>query len=112
LGLKSFERCLIIFFFPFQRLEDLRKDYSRKLGCKIVFKDLGKELFQLEVPAKTKTPSSWVQMSKTQSVARYWSDDVRELVKEFLEAREIRDEALRSVKGRLYAKFDAQYSQW
>lgn len=51
-------------------------------------------------------------MSKTQAVARYWNDDVRELVKEFLEAREIRDEALRSVKGRLYNKFDAQYSQW
>lgn len=49
-------------------LEHERKDASREIGCRIQFKNLGKELFQMEVPVKQKVPAEWTQMSKTASV--------------------------------------------
>lgn len=32
----------------------------------INYKDIGKEIYQLEVPVKTKVPAEWTSMSKTQ----------------------------------------------
>ncbi|KAJ3091283.1 DNA mismatch repair protein msh6 [Quaeritorhiza haematococci] len=75
-------------------LEAYRKQQERKLGCKIAYKDIGKEIFQLEVPSKIKVPKDWMQMSKTQAVNRYWTSDLKNLVNEILEAREIRDDIL------------------
>lgn len=49
-------------------LEAERRSASREVGCKIQFKNIGKELFQLEVPVKAKVPKNWVQLSKTTAV--------------------------------------------
>jgi DNA mismatch repair protein MSH6 len=78
----------------------------------LVYKDLGKEIYQLEVPAKIKVPKDWTVMSKTQTVSRYYNETIRTLVKEMQEAKEIRDEALRSVKRRMFHKFDENYHNW
>ena len=78
----------------------------------IVYKDLGKEIYQLEVPAKIKVPKDWTVMSKTQAVSRYYNSTIRNLVKEMQEAKELRDEALRTVKRRMFQKFDEKYQDW
>jgi DNA mismatch repair protein MSH6 len=45
-------------------LEKCRKD----INCStIIFKDIGKEIYQLEVPVKTVVPAEWTSMSKTQA---------------------------------------------
>ncbi len=51
-------------------------------------------------------------MSKTQAVSRYYNETIRALVKEMQEAKEMRDEALRSVKRRMFQKFDENYQEW
>ena len=51
-------------------------------------------------------------MSKTQAVSRYYNDHLRKLVKNMQEAKELRDEALRQVKRRMFDKFDENYSDW
>ena len=78
----------------------------------LVYKDLGKEIYQLEVPAKIKVPQDWTVMSKTQSVSRYYNNTIQNLVKEMQEAKELRDEALRTVKRRMFQKFDENYQDW
>lgn len=39
-----------------QEIESERKSASREIGVQIVFKDMGKELFQMQVPVKTSVP--------------------------------------------------------
>eukprot|EP00842_Homolaphlyctis_polyrhiza_P001905 jgi/Hompol1/2715/HPOL_006146-RA len=51
-------------------------------------------------------------MSKTQSVNRYYTPRIRDLVTEILEAREIREEVMRNIKSRMFEKFDADYTAW
>ncbi|TPX69650.1 hypothetical protein SpCBS45565_g02308 [Spizellomyces sp. 'palustris'] len=95
-----------------EELEVHRQECEKKLKCKIKYKDMGKELFTLEVPKNTKVPRDWHIKSNTASVSRYWDPTVENLVRDFLEAREIKDEALRNIKSRLCARFDSNYMDW
>ncbi|KAJ3035450.1 DNA mismatch repair protein msh6 [Rhizophlyctis rosea] len=94
------------------KLEQHRQKYEKQLKCKVQFKDMGKELFTLEVPAKTKLPDNWKLCSSTKTVRRYYSPEVETLVKDFLEKREIEEQALREIKTRLCQKFDEDYEDW
>ncbi|KAJ3354466.1 DNA mismatch repair protein msh6 [Entophlyctis luteolus] len=89
-----------------------RKDKERELSCKLSYRDLGKDLFQLEVPTSKKVPKSWVLMTKTQSVSRYYTPEIKEILERYLEAREERDQASKNVRGRMFAKFDEYYPEW
>ncbi|KAJ3266034.1 DNA mismatch repair protein msh6 [Chytriomyces hyalinus] len=95
-----------------QAFQKHRKDMEAKLGTKLTYKDLGKDLFQLEVSGSKKVPSSWTQMSKTQAVTRYYTPEIKGLLEEFLEAREERDQASKHVRNRMFARFDEHYSDW
>ncbi|KAI8824787.1 DNA mismatch repair protein msh6 [Fimicolochytrium jonesii] len=94
------------------KLERHRVECERTLKCKIVFKDMGKELFQMEMPKKVNVPRDWQIKSNTAAVSRWWSPRGEELVREFLEAREVRDAAVRNVKARLCKRFDEHYQDW
>lgn len=78
----------------------------------ISYRDIGKEIYQIEVPVKLKAPNDWTLMSKTQAVNRYYSPALRKLVNDILEARERADEAMRTFKSVMYGKFDENYSEW
>jgi DNA mismatch repair protein MSH6 len=95
-------------------LDSLLKKYRRDLGStSIVFRDNGKEIYQLEVPAKIKDiPRSWDQMSATQKVKRYYSPELRSLVRQLQEAQETHGQIVKEVAGRFYARFDKHYSVW
>lgn len=73
----------------------------------IQYKDMGKEPFQLEVPANTKVSDEYILMSKTKSVNRYWTPVIRSLVKEWQEWEERRQGAERSFYSRLLDRFDS-----
>ena len=91
-------------------LDKTRKD----LGCStILFRDNGKEIYQLEVPIKVKgVPKSWDQMSATQKVKRYYSPELRSLVRQLQEARETHAQIVKEVAGRFFARFDENYTIW
>jgi len=105
-------------------LENFRKQYQQKYkfvpsltilthrSKKIVFKDLGKEIFQIECPVGIAVPSNWRLLSSTKTVKRYWSPEVEKKVRELLEYREIHKNVVAEMQGRLYGRFDADYDKW
>ncbi|KAJ3106424.1 DNA mismatch repair protein msh6 [Phlyctochytrium planicorne] len=95
-----------------EQLESYRSDQEKELRTKITFKDIGKDTFQMEVPARVDAPRDWKIMSKTKAVNRYYTSKLESLIRKFLEAKEIRENARKEVKFRIYMKFDESYSGW
>ena len=94
-------------------LETLLKKVRKDLGnSAIVYRDNGKEIYQLEVPKKTKVPNTWDQMSATAKVTRYYSPELRKLVRALQEATETHSQITKEVAGRFCAKFDEDYTIW
>ena len=96
------------------KLENVLKRTRKELGSnKIEFRDNGKEIYQLEVPAKIKgVPKSWDQMSATQLVKRYYNDELRTLIRSLQEAQETHGQIVKDVSGRFFARFDEHYTIW
>jgi DNA mismatch repair protein MSH6 len=97
-----------------QDLDKLLKKVQRDLGSpSICYRDNGKEIYQLEVPIKIKNvPKAWDQMSATAKVKRYYSPELRKLVRSLQEAQETHGQIVREVAGRFYARFDEDYGTW
>ncbi len=95
-------------------LEELLKKVRKDLGSSaIVYRDNGKEIFQLEVPIKVKgIPKHWDQMSATQKCKRYYSPEVRALVRKLQEARETHGQIVKEVSARFFMRFDEEYATW
>ncbi|BFZ53066.1 DNA mismatch repair protein msh6 [Savitreella phatthalungensis] len=93
----------------------LLKQYKSQLKCsKLEYRHLGasKEVYQIEVPAEVSVPKDWQRMSSTKAVVRYWSPEVRILVKQLLEAQELHKVVAEGVQARFMQKFDADYRDW
>ncbi|KAI9789807.1 MAG: DNA mismatch repair protein msh6 [Piccolia ochrophora] len=95
-------------------LESLLKKYRRELGSTaILYRDNGKEIYQLEVPIKIKgVPKSWNQMSATQKAKRYYTPELRSLVRQLQEAQETHGQIVKEVSGRFFRRFDEDYVTW
>jgi DNA mismatch repair protein MSH6 len=94
-------------------LETLLKKVRKDLGNNsICYRDNGKEIYQLEVPKKTKVPGTWDQMSATAKVTRYYSPELRKLVRALQEATETHSQITKEVATRFCAKFDEEYATW
>lgn len=98
-----------------EELMTLLRSYRRQFRSQeIVFKDSGKEIFLIEVPARVASaiPKTWQQLGGTQKMKRFWSPEVRTLVREMLEARETHKNIVSEMQTRLYARFDKYYKTW
>ncbi|KAJ0421619.1 putative DNA mismatch repair protein Msh6 [Aspergillus carlsbadensis] len=97
-----------------QDLEDLLKRVRRELGSTaIVYRDNGKEIFQMEVPIKVKNvPRGWDQMSATKQVKRYYFPELRTAIRRLQEAQETHSQIVKEVSKRFFARFDEHYSTW
>jgi DNA mismatch repair protein MSH6 len=95
-------------------LDKLLKKARKDLNCSsIVYRDNGKEIKQLEVPVKVKgIPNNWDQMSATKTHKRYYSPELRKLVRELQEAQETHAQIVREVHGRFLERFDKDYMTW
>ncbi|PYH36319.1 mismatch repair ATPase MSH6 [Aspergillus neoniger CBS 115656] len=95
-------------------LESLLKRVRKELGSSaIIYKDNGKEIYQLEVPIKVKNiPKNWDQMSATKQVKRYYFPELRKLIRQLQEAQETHGQIVKEVAGRFYARFDENYTTW
>jgi DNA mismatch repair protein MSH6 len=79
----------------------------------IQFKDIGKEIYQLEVPAKVKNiPASWTKMSATKDLKRYYFPDLKALIRELQEAQETHGQIVKATSSRFLARFDQHYETW
>ncbi|TDZ17383.1 DNA mismatch repair protein msh6 [Colletotrichum orbiculare MAFF 240422] len=94
-------------------LQALLAKKKSELKCKTVkFTDVGKEIYQVEVPKAVKVPSNWRQMSATSSVKRYYFDQLTGLVRELQEAEETHSQIAKEVAVRFFRRFDADYETW
>lgn len=103
------------------KLSDLENKLKDHLGIyrkmfksnEVCYKDSGKEIYLIEVPSRIKDiPHDWQQMGSTSKVKRYWSPEVRKLVRELLEQRETHKMVCDTLKYRMYDKFDQNYHIW
>jgi DNA mismatch repair protein MSH6 len=79
----------------------------------IQFKDVGKEIYQLEVPAKVKNvPASWTKMSATKDLKRYYFPELKSLIRELQEAQETHSQIVKATSSRFFARFDQHYETW
>ncbi|KAJ2551510.1 DNA mismatch repair protein msh6 [Coemansia sp. RSA 1933] len=86
------------------------KESRRRFDCaSIVYKSMGKEHHQLEMPASIRVPTNYLRLSSTKAVNRYWSPELQKRVQEHAEALETKSLALDSYRLRLYARFDKHY---
>ncbi|KAF9427910.1 DNA mismatch repair protein msh6 [Podila epigama] len=79
---------------------------------KVIYKDLGKEIYQLEVSNKVPVPKDWKKMSGTSSVSRYYTPKLISIVTELQEARETKGLIMKELQSRLYSKFDENFKDW
>lgn len=98
-----------------KQLNTLLRDYKRHYKSQeICYRDSGKEIYLIEVPMKIvkKIPKDWVIMGSTSKVKRYWSPEVKEIVQELMETRELHKVIVENLKSKFYSRFDANYSMW
>lgn len=101
-------------------MERIKKDLERlltkqmdALKCrKLKFTDVGKEIYQVEVPKDIKVPKDWRQMSATASVRRYYFRQLEELVRELQEAEETHSQVVKNVSLSFFRRFDTDNETW
>lgn len=95
------------------KLDDFLKLQRRTLkSSKIIYKDIGKELYQLEVPNSINVPNNWIKLSGTKAVRRFRTPETAQLATEIAEFTEMRAGILRSIQARIYVRFDGHYALW
>ncbi|KAJ9150212.1 MutS domain V [Pleurostoma richardsiae] len=94
-------------------LNALLEKQKGTMKCKSMkFTDVGKEIYQIEVPKTVKVPKEWRQMSATSSVKRYYFRQLEELVRELQEAEESHSQTVRDVASRFFKRFDSDHETW
>jgi DNA mismatch repair protein MSH6 len=96
------------------KLDDHLHYYRKKLGSNAIeFRDLGKEIYQLEIPVKVKgVPKNFEQMSATKDKKRYYNPELKAFVRSLREAQETHGQILKDIAGRFYARFDQDYATY
>ncbi|PWA00191.1 hypothetical protein BB558_002372 [Smittium angustum] len=89
-------------------------EYHRKLykTNSIVYKSIGKELHQLEIPRKITVPHNYMRKSATKDVHRYYSPELNKKLMEQAELKELLNAALRDYKLVLFRRWGEQYRMW
>lgn len=95
-----------------RQLEELRADWSKQLKTKIEFRDIGKEVYQLEIDKKIKVPGDWSTMSATAKVKRYYTPQLKKLIRELQEAQETHGQIVKSTSARFFARFSQDFGTW
>ncbi|PHH55909.1 DNA mismatch repair protein msh6 [Ceratocystis fimbriata CBS 114723] len=102
------------------RIAEIKKSLNTLLDEKktqlksraLKYTDVGKEIYQMEVPKSIKVPGTWQQMSSTNAVKRYYFSDLTKLVRELQEAEEMHSQIIKKATKRLFQRFDADNETW
>ncbi|KAG7860574.1 hypothetical protein KL939_002060 [Ogataea angusta] len=98
-----------------KELERMLSQYRREFKCQeMCYKDSGKEIYLIEVPSKaiSRIPKDWQQMAATSKCKRYWSPEVKKLVRKLMETRELHKIIGESLQARMYGRFMGDYTTW
>ncbi|KAB8287896.1 hypothetical protein EYC80_010254 [Monilinia laxa] len=96
-----------------QELAALLKKYQKKFDSKkIEFKSIGKEIYQLQVPASIKVPKDWKMTSSAAGFKRYYFPELTNIIRDLQETQETHGQIVKEVASRFYARFDEDYKTW
>lgn len=88
------------------RLKEYLEKQKERLNCKLLcYKDLGKEIFQIEVPSTISVPTSYFLVSSTKTTKRYYTQDLKDIIKEHEEC----SEKIFQAKGLILVKATQQF---
>ncbi|KAI8143577.1 muts domain V-domain-containing protein [Fennellomyces sp. T-0311] len=86
---------------------------KKELKCtQLTYKDLGKEIYQMEAPKSLKVPGNWIKLSSTSKVNRYYDLDLKEMVQKYKELLETRNAFIKDFTSKVYGEFDQHYQDW
>ncbi|KAI8969051.1 muts domain V-domain-containing protein [Mycotypha africana] len=93
--------------------QDHLKAVKKQLKCSsVTFKDIGKDIYQMEVPKNVKVPDNWIQLSSTSKVSRYWDQTIKTMVTEYKELLETKNAFVKEFALEVYSAFDKNYNIW
>ncbi|KAK8845368.1 hypothetical protein IAR55_006081 [Kwoniella newhampshirensis] len=93
-------------------LEDARVTLKEKKACYWHSAQGGKEIYQIQVPAKTKAPANWTKSGSTKDYHRYYTPKTIPVIRRLQEARETQTTAKRSFFKNLLYEFDQDRAVW
>jgi len=94
-------------------LREVLKRYRKEFKSNsLEYRDSGKEIFLIEVPIKLvkQVPRDWQQMGATSKFKRFWSPEVRQLVRTLQEAQEYHKVSSQVVQEKMYANFCSPFN--
>lgn len=110
----EFDESLAILIELEEQLNEHLKTYKKQFKShEICYRDSGKELYLIEIPIKIKNiPKDWQQMAATSKVKRFWSPEVKKLVRQLMEQKETHKTVCENLISRMYGRFDVNYKTW
>lgn len=78
----------------------------------IQYRDLGKEPYQIEVPANLSVPGDYLLMSKTKQVKRFWTPRLKNMVRGLQEADERKNMVQSSIFSNILKQFSQHWPVW
>ncbi|RMZ80586.1 hypothetical protein DV738_g2712, partial [Chaetothyriales sp. CBS 135597] len=94
-------------------LQSILHEQRKSLGSNAIkFVDVGKEVYQIEVPTRIKVPKNWDQVSAISGAKRWYFPELRAKVRELQEAQETHSQIVKDVAVRFYRRFDENYDIW
>ncbi|KAJ5073525.1 DNA mismatch repair protein msh6 [Anaeramoeba ignava] len=99
------------------KLQMFLKEQREFFGCEeIVFKDIGANRFQLEIPKDVVEnigiPDDFYIVSQTKIKSRYWNPYIRKMCQKILEDENVHEKISTSFHLDLMKKFDVFYLKW
>lgn len=72
-----------------QNLKKYLEEQKKRLHCKLLcYKDIGKEIFQIEAPSTITVPTSYFLTSCTKTTKRYYTQDLKAILYQYDECKE------------------------
>ncbi|KAM0676061.1 DNA mismatch repair protein msh6 [Gurleya vavrai] len=93
-----------------KKLLSYLEEQKKILKCNICYKDLGKEIFQLEISNSQKVPNNYFLVSSTKSHKRYYTNDLKIIVNEYIECEELLFQCKRTLLRRVASEL-AKYKE-
>ncbi|CAJ0960602.1 unnamed protein product, partial [Mesorhabditis belari] len=95
-----------------KQLEKYRRKQEKDNDCKVTYIGTGRNRYQMEFPEKMKMSHRYELSSKRKGFARYYTEDLREMIDQLGKAEEERDRLQADSTRRVFADFDTRASKW
>eukprot|EP00923_Selenidium_pygospionis_P056586 GHVN01098728.1.p1 GENE.GHVN01098728.1~~GHVN01098728.1.p1 ORF type:complete len:944 (+),score=103.91 GHVN01098728.1:3054-5885(+) len=93
-------------------LDDYLSVMRQRFACKMEYKTIGKEGFQLEVPEGVVLPQDFFLLSRRDGWRRYWTPELKQSAEKHRELKELQLGIVETFFLRLQSEFSANKEEW